>query len=119
MPVEASAAGNEASAQLWVFFSATPWTRGLVGGTACSLPLVGQLIHLLGLAGFTRSNPRFLGRAGIWETEKDIGMTPKGSELEHQCEHGRFQCRAVCLTLVQSFRQVCFAKDSVFFCTRV
>lgn len=34
--------------------------------------LVGQLIHLLFLAGFSRSNPQFLGREGIQETEKDI-----------------------------------------------
>lgn len=80
---------------------------------------VGQLIHLLSLAGFTRSNPQFLGRAGIQDTEKDIGVTSKGSKLECQHEHGRFQYREVCLTLVQSFRQVHFAKDLVFFCIRV
>lgn len=74
------------------------------------LALVGQLIHLLFLAGFTRSNPQFWGREGIQESEKDIGVTSKGSKLELQHEHGRFRYRAVCLTLAQSFRQVCFCK---------
>lgn len=82
------------------------------------LALVGQLIHLLFLAGFTRSNPQFWGREGIQESEKDIGVTSKGSKLELQHEHGRFRYRAVCLTLAQSFRQVCFWKG-LLFCIRV
>lgn len=97
-------------------FSMDTWTGGW---HSLFLALLGQLIHLLFLAGFTRSNPQFLGREGIQETEKDIGVMSKGSKLEHQHEHGRFQYRAVCLTRVQSFRQVCFAKDSVFSSIRV
>lgn len=52
--------------------------------------LVGQLIHLLCLAGFTISNPHFSGRAKIQEAENYIGVMLEGSKTKHQHERRRF-----------------------------
>lgn len=63
------------------------WTGGW---HSLFLALVGQLMHLLCLEGFTISNPHFSGRARIQEAENYIGAMSKGSKTEHQQEHGRF-----------------------------
>lgn len=63
MPVEVSAAGSEASAQFLVLLSATPWTRGLVGGTACSCPC--RTVDSLAFLGrFYKKQPTVLGKGG-------------------------------------------------------
>lgn len=68
-------------------YSMDTWTGGW---HSLFLALVGQLIHLLCLAGFTISNPRFLGRPRIQEAKNYIGAMLKGSKTKHQHEHGRF-----------------------------
>lgn len=66
-------------------YSIDMWTGGW---HSLFLALVGQLIYLLCLAGFSISNLQFSGRARIQEAETSTGA--KRSKADYQDEHGRF-----------------------------